>query len=135
MKEIILTVIAAAALAFFAGLIAIALLVSRALAFRNEFDRVMRSQSQPTGLHPGKCRVCGCTDYDCRGCIARTGQLCSWANKEHTLCSACAPNHSYVSDEELRDVETQLEKLLIEGNERQALLPHPRPRFHAGEIL
>lgn len=39
----------------------------------------------PTGL----CEKCGCTDLDCGGCIARTGNPCSWANAEHTLCSAC----------------------------------------------
>ncbi|MFN0068787.1 MAG: hypothetical protein ACKVYV_14260 [Limisphaerales bacterium] len=39
----------------------------------------------------GTCRVCGCTDDDCRQCIERTGQPCSWANAQHTLCTACAP--------------------------------------------
>lgn len=34
------------------------------------------------------CRVCGCTDSDCRQCIARTGQPCHWV--EPDLCSACA---------------------------------------------
>lgn len=34
-----------------------------------------------------KCRVCGCTDADCRGCIARTGRPCHWI--EWDLCSAC----------------------------------------------
>ena len=34
------------------------------------------------------CRVCGCTDDDCRQCIEKTGQPCSWA--EPDLCSACA---------------------------------------------
>jgi hypothetical protein len=38
-----------------------------------------------------RCRVCGCTDLDCRECIERTGEPCSWANKEQTLCTACAP--------------------------------------------
>lgn len=33
------------------------------------------------------CRVCGCTDWDCSGCIARTGYACYWA--EPDLCSAC----------------------------------------------
>lgn len=37
----------------------------------------------------GVCRVCGCTDIDCRGCIARTGEPCHWV--EDDLCSACAP--------------------------------------------
>jgi hypothetical protein len=34
------------------------------------------------------CRACGCTDDDCRQCIARTGRPCSWV--EQDLCSACA---------------------------------------------
>lgn len=36
---------------------------------------------------PRACRVCGCTDDDCRGCIERSGRPCSWA--EPDLCSAC----------------------------------------------
>lgn len=35
-----------------------------------------------------RCRVCGCTDYDCRQCIERTGRPCYWV--EDGLCSACA---------------------------------------------
>lgn len=33
------------------------------------------------------CRVCGCTELDCRGCIERTGSPCSWIAID--LCSAC----------------------------------------------
>jgi len=33
------------------------------------------------------CRVCGCTDDDCSGCIERTGQPCLWVKDD--LCSAC----------------------------------------------
>jgi hypothetical protein len=40
-----------------------------------------------SGLPCRMCRVCGCTDEDCSGCIARTGFACSWA--EDDLCSAC----------------------------------------------
>jgi hypothetical protein len=36
------------------------------------------------------CRVCGCTETDCSGCIARTGAACSWV--ENDLCSACVPD-------------------------------------------
>lgn len=36
------------------------------------------------------CRVCGCTDRNCAGCIAKTGEPCSWV--EADLCSACAPD-------------------------------------------
>lgn len=35
----------------------------------------------------GPCRVCGCTDLDCRGCYERTGTPCHWV--EADLCSAC----------------------------------------------
>lgn len=35
----------------------------------------------------GVCRVCGCTDDDCTGCVERTGSPCSWV--EADLCSAC----------------------------------------------
>jgi len=34
------------------------------------------------------CRVCGCTDDDCSGCVAKTGGPCYWV--EPDLCSACA---------------------------------------------
>jgi hypothetical protein len=35
-----------------------------------------------------RCRVCGCTDDDCSGCIERTGEPCFWI--EDDLCSACS---------------------------------------------
>lgn len=35
-----------------------------------------------------KCRVCGCTDNDCRQCIAIKGRPCYWV--EPDLCDACA---------------------------------------------
>lgn len=41
----------------------------------------------PAMLAP-TCRLCGCTDDDCRGCIERTGAPCYWI--EADLCSACA---------------------------------------------
>lgn len=34
------------------------------------------------------CRICGCTDLDCSGCIERTGSPCHWVAPG--LCSACA---------------------------------------------
>jgi hypothetical protein len=33
------------------------------------------------------CRICGCTDRDCRECIERTGTACHWVAPD--LCSAC----------------------------------------------
>ncbi|MDR2020651.1 MAG: hypothetical protein LBQ14_07810 [Treponema sp.] len=35
-----------------------------------------------------RCRVCGCTDDDCRQCVEKTGHPCHWV--EEDLCSACA---------------------------------------------
>ena len=35
-----------------------------------------------------KCRICGCTDDNCRQCIERTGEPCHWVDED--LCSACA---------------------------------------------
>jgi hypothetical protein len=36
-----------------------------------------------------KCRVCGCTENNCKQCIKKTGKPCTWV--EEDLCSACAP--------------------------------------------
>ena len=33
------------------------------------------------------CRECGCTDGVVKGCLERTGKLCTWVGKD--LCSAC----------------------------------------------
>lgn len=38
------------------------------------------------GMDP-ECRECGCTDWDCSGCVERTGEPCYWV--EEDLCSAC----------------------------------------------
>lgn len=35
----------------------------------------------------GTCRVCGCTEDDCRQCVEKTGRTCYWV--EPGLCSAC----------------------------------------------
>jgi hypothetical protein len=35
----------------------------------------------------GTCRICGCTDADCRQCVEKTGEPCHWV--EEDLCSAC----------------------------------------------
>lgn len=40
-------------------------------------------------MTPGVCRACGCTDDDCSACIEATGQRCSWADEQHTLCTRC----------------------------------------------
>ncbi|MBX3397512.1 MAG: hypothetical protein KF873_02115 [Gemmataceae bacterium] len=35
-----------------------------------------------------RCRECGCSDRDCRQCIAKTGEPCFWVGAD--ICSACA---------------------------------------------
>jgi hypothetical protein len=36
------------------------------------------------------CRVCGCTENDCRQCVRKTGGPCHWITDD--LCSACSPD-------------------------------------------
>mgnify|MGYP001138149039 CR=1 FL=1 len=38
-------------------------------------------------LSSRRCRVCGCTEADCRPCVKKTGSACHWV--ENDLCSAC----------------------------------------------
>ena len=33
------------------------------------------------------CRLCGCTDHDCPGCVEKTGEACYWV--ADGVCSAC----------------------------------------------
>ena len=42
------------------------------------------------------CRVCGCTEKDCGGCIEKTGGPCHWV--ENDLCSACSGDADYHCD-------------------------------------
>ena len=62
----------------------------------NGNQRCHKTHKIHEGLYKGKgkkikdvrrCRVCGCTDEDCRGCIEKTGEPCHWV--EEDLCSAC----------------------------------------------
>lgn len=53
--------------------------------FAAEIDRHERLLA--AGEPERRCRVCGCTDSDCRGCVERAGEPCYWV--EDDLCSAC----------------------------------------------
>jgi hypothetical protein len=44
-----------------------------------------------------RCRVCGCTDDDCRQCIEALGYPCFWVEKD--LCSRCADDVSVLEDD------------------------------------
>lgn len=37
---------------------------------------------------PPACGICGCTSEDCRRCVQRTGEACSWVAPG--ICSACS---------------------------------------------
>jgi len=49
--------------------------------------RSCADETRPDEPGSRRCRVCGCTDEDCSGCIERTGEPCHWV--EADLCSAC----------------------------------------------
>lgn len=49
-------------------------------------------QGVPATILARTCRVCGCTDSDCRHCVAHTGAPCHWV--EPHLCSACTPQQT-----------------------------------------
>ena len=42
---------------------------------------------KPIKITGWMCRVCNCTQEDCRQCIERTGKPCHWVAED--LCSAC----------------------------------------------
>lgn len=51
-----------------------------------EIDRLL-ARKDKKDITVRKCRECGCTDDDCSGCVAATGEPCHWV--EPDLCSAC----------------------------------------------
>lgn len=63
--------------------------------------RDVRTQLDPVEMASPdvpRCRLCGCTDLDCRGCIERTGEPCYWVDELEDdmgpICSACVPAES-----------------------------------------
>lgn len=69
---------------------------------RKDTDSKVENQPPPDVAH---CRVCGCTEDDCSGCVKRTGASCHWVedDQQGDLCSACAdfPDEvqNYVSEQ------------------------------------
>jgi hypothetical protein len=47
-------------------------------------------------LQERTCRVCGCTESDCRHCLAYTGSPCHWVGPH--LCSACTPQETPLAE-------------------------------------
>ena len=58
-----------------------------AIQVLRKLQRDLRPRVSP-GL--GVCSSCGCTEEDCSGCIAATGEPCGWADAARTLCTRCA---------------------------------------------
>jgi hypothetical protein len=58
------------------------------LADAREVLNVLEGKTRPSVPSERSCRVCGCTEDDCSGCIERTGKPCHWVAED--LCSACA---------------------------------------------
>ena len=63
-----------------------------------------------------KCRVCGCTQNDCRQCIEKTGEPCHWV--EDDLCSACVEEKTTTTNETLPIVEVETENEPVEVEEK-----------------
>lgn len=59
--------------------------------FNSPAEEQSRQSAAPAAAESGvrTCRVCGCTEEDCRQCIEKTGSPCHWVGAD--LCSACAP--------------------------------------------
>lgn len=51
-------------------------------------NRRMREIASPGAR--GVCMRCGCTEQNCRQCVAAQGFACSWANAAQNICSRCA---------------------------------------------
>jgi len=49
-------------------------------------------------LRVRQCRVCGCTETDCRPCIEATGVPCHWVAPN--LCSACTPQAAPLAEQQ-----------------------------------
>ncbi|MBX3253953.1 MAG: PRTRC system protein E [Chitinophagaceae bacterium] len=64
-----------------------------------------------------KCRVCGCTDNDCRQCIKKTGKPCHWV--EEDLCSACVTREP---EEILKDIKQSMKEADKTFNELEKML-------------
>jgi hypothetical protein len=49
------------------------------------------SQADTQAQTVGRCIVCGCSEPDCRRCVERTGEPCTWTSPRQDLCTACLP--------------------------------------------
>ncbi|MET3035850.1 hypothetical protein ABXT08_07105 [Chryseobacterium sp. NRRL B-14859] len=62
-----------------------------------EIDLLIQSNHYVKRMESQTCSVCGCSDYDCRDCMQKTGKPCYWI--EPNLCSACAGTIKEIENE------------------------------------
>lgn len=57
------------------------------------FQCLIEEYEFETGVRKKICRVCGCTDLDCRQCVEAQGTPCVWVdgqrNSDGPICSRC----------------------------------------------
>lgn len=74
------------------------------------------------------CRICGCTQNDCRQCIEKTGEPCHWV--EEDLCSACVnevEEKSADTPQTLPPAEIKTENAAAEVEETPSVSADPLP--------
>lgn len=77
--------------------------------------------SEDLKVQEQKCRVCGCTQDNCEQCIEKTGQPCTWVEKD--LCSACTEsvtNEDEPASAEPAKEEPNIKDLIFQAQEAQA---------------
>jgi hypothetical protein len=83
---------------------------------------------------PQECVGCGCTEADCSGCVAHTGEPCEWV----PFCSACAAALPASLRTPLLDLQKELEEILSEWRDgrppRHTLRPFERLELAARTV-
>jgi DNA-binding CsgD family transcriptional regulator len=84
---------------------------------------------------PPTCRICGCTDADCRACVERTGAPCTWV--EADLCSACRDLGALeaLAGLTVREAVRRVETLTPREREVLALLAQGKPQVQIAQEL
>lgn len=79
-----------------------------------------------------RCRLCGCTDANCDGCVERTGAPCWWV--EGDLCSACMVDQIEAGQILARDSALRLAQAQLLPGVIVALLDR-QGNLHAGSAV
>ena len=99
--------------------------------------------SAPAGVRADvwrrSCRLCGCTNDDCSGCISRTGEPCRWV--EEDLCSACLEDTIFEAAARAAATTTARELLdcrcgaVLGHDEHEAVCPASLRSGHAERLM